>query len=157
MRKIEWIVVHTAAAANAQGQPVYQTAKTIHEYHVHHNGWKKGGYHAVIQKDGLIARDPEFTRRDEEVGAHVGGFNDHSLGVCVTGHGDFAPFTALQEMSLDELLLSWCQKYGLEAERILGHRETEAAGGPPVYKTCPGLKVNMVEIRARLERLIRDT
>jgi N-acetylmuramoyl-L-alanine amidase len=155
MRRIDWIVVHTAAAANAQGQPVYQCAKTIHEYHVGHNGWKKGGYHAVIQQDGLIARDPAFTRTDEEVGAHAQGLNAHTLGVCVTGHGDFADFTDLQKLSLYELLLSWCQKYGLEADHIVGHRETESIGGPPVHKTCPGLKVNMVDIRAKVEGMLR--
>ncbi len=151
MRDVQWIVVHTAGAANAQGQPVYQTVKQIHDYHVAHNGWRKGGYHAFVQKDGYVSRNPDYTRTDEEVGAHAGGFNDHSLGICCAGHGDYADFTPMQKMSLVDQCAIWLRKYKWGAERVIGHRETEGAGGPVVHKTCPGLRVNMVDIRRMIE------
>lgn len=152
MREIRFIVVHTAAAANAQGQPVYQVAKQIHDYHVSHNGWRKGGYHAIIQKDGFVSRNLEYTRGDSEIGAHAGGFNEHSLGACCTGHGDYADFTPEQKVSLADLCAQWCKLYRIPVDKVIGHRETPAFGGPDVHKTCPGLKVNMVEIRRLVEQ-----
>lgn len=148
MRLITYVVVHTAAAATSKGEPVYQTVKQIHDYHVKHNLWRKGGYHAVIQQDGLVSRNPQYTRTDDEVGAHAGGFNEHSLGVCVTGHGDFADFNPRQLESLIDLCASWCRTYGLKAAKVIGHRETDEHGGPIVHKTCPGTKVDMNKIRA---------
>lgn len=151
-RTVEWIVVHTAAAANAQGQPVYQTAADIDRYHRQHNGWRKGGYHAVVQKDGHVARDPTLTRTDEEEGAHARSFNERSLGVCVAGHGDLADFLPEQVDGLVELCVRWCIKYRLTHENVIGHRETADHGGPSVDKTCPGLKVNMMRIRDLVRR-----
>ncbi len=150
MREIKFIVVHTAAAANAQGQPVYQSAEEIDRYHREHNGWKKIGYHSYIEKDGRERRD--ICRGDAEEGAHVGGFNANTLGVCVAGHGDYGDFLPAQRKVLIDRCVAWCRLYKLGASSVVGHRETALHGGHQVDKTCPGLKVNMELLRADIAR-----
>lgn len=149
MRLIDFIVVHTAGAYDvARKRVVYQTMEQIRDYHRQHNGWHDIGYHWVIEEDGRLVAG-----RDEVViGAHAGGFNQHSLGVCVAGHGDFAEFKPAQLGVLVKLCARKCEQYKLSAERVVGHRETALHGGPPVAKTCPGLLIDMKEMR----RLIGD-
>lgn len=146
MRKVTHVVVHTAAAANAQGQPIYQTAETVDEYHRLHNNWRRIGYHSYIERDGRERRD--ICRPDAEVGAHVGGWNEETLGVCVAGHGDYADFLPAQRKVLIDRCVAWCRLYALPASAVIGHREAPV----PVDKTCPGTKVSMVAIRGDIQR-----
>jgi len=55
-------------------------AKEIDEWHKQ-RGWKGIGYHYVIRRSGLI----EPGRPENEKGAHVAGFNAHSIGICWVG------------------------------------------------------------------------
>jgi N-acetylmuramoyl-L-alanine amidase len=123
----------------------------IDAYHREHNGWRKIGYHRYIEEDGEVM----LGRPDEEIGAHAGGFNEHSLGVCVSGHGDFERFNSKQLSSLVRQLATWCRTYHLLSTHCIGHRETDEHGGPAVSKTCPGVLIDMDVIRelvrARLE------
>lgn len=148
MRHIDWIVVHTAGAYDFNAKRVvYQSTETIRQYHKSHNGWHDIGYHWVIEEDRVMPG------RDELVmGAHVGGFNEHSIGICVTGHGDFAPFKPQQLAELVRLCARKCEEYKLPGLRVIGHREAPAHGAPATAKTCPGVMVDMNEIR----RLVGD-
>lgn len=149
MRTIDWLVVHTAGAYDyANKRVVYQSTQTIREYHKQHNGWHDIGYHWVIEADGSLMPG----RGEDVIGAHAGGFNDRSVGICVTGHGDFAPFNPRQTAELLRLCARKCEEFRLPGIRVIGHRETSLHGGPPVHKTCPGLLVDMNEIR----RLVGD-
>lgn len=144
MRLIDWVVVHTAGAYDFKARRVvYQSTETLRQYHKLHNGWDDIGYHWVIEGDGSIHPG----RTEDTIGSHVGGFNKHTIGICVTGHGDFAPFKPVQLASLVQLCARICEERHLSAGRVIGHRETEQHGGPPVHKTCPGVTVNMDEIR----------
>lgn len=152
MRSIDWICVHTAASYDyKRGVVVHQPVSVVTQYHIQHNGWRTLGYHRYIEEDGTI----EQGRPDEEIGAHVGGFNEHSLGICVSGHGDFERFNANQLSSLIRQCTIWCQLYHLPHSHVIGHRETQDHGGPTVSKTCPGILIDMDVIRelvrARLE------
>lgn len=154
MRRIDYIVVHTAASYDHKfGKVVHQPVSVIDEYHRTHNGWRKNGYSKYIEEDGTI----EQGRPDEEVPAHVGGFNANSLGICVSGHGDFERFNSQQLSALVRQCASWCRLYHLPPSHVIGHRETDEHGGPPVAKTCPGVMIDMDVIRelvrARLETL----
>lgn len=147
MRHVDYIVVHTAGAYDWRNKRVvHQRMEVIRDYHIRHNGWDDIGYHAYIEEDGGILRG----RHDEQVGSHVGGFNQRSLGICVSGHGDFAPFNAAQMSTLVLQCAAWCRAHHAPAAHVLGHRETDEHGGPPVTRTCPGILVDMDEIRARV-------
>lgn len=147
MRNIEWIVLHTAGAYDfKRKEVVHQSRATIDRYHREHNGWQKIGYHWYVEEDGTGERG----REDHETGAHVGGFNANSLGLCVSGHGDFQPWSEGQTREVLRKLAQWCGMYRVPVAHVLGHRETSEHGGPPVHKTCPGTLVDMNAIRAAL-------
>lgn len=145
-RFINKIVVHTAGARGKDGAPVYQTAAVLDAYHRAHNGWKAIGYHFVILKDGTV----ELGRPESDVGAHVEGMNLHSLGICVTGDGDVAPFTELQTNALVKLCATLVRRYHLLANDVIGHREAPMYGAHPTKKTCPGLLVDLDDLRQRV-------
>lgn len=147
-REITHIVVHTAAAA-AKGKPVDQSAATIRAYHKS-KGWSDIGYNILIRFDGSI----EPGRPMSKAGAHVEGFNASTIGICCTGHGDIADFTAKQKHALTHLICDLLRDYGLvqtfrkNMMRVLGHRECyQLPGVPNTGKTCPGTKVDMKAIR----------
>jgi N-acetylmuramoyl-L-alanine amidase len=152
VRILDFIVLHTAASYNPKtSKVVHQRVDQIDRYHREHNGWRKIGYHIYVEEDGLIRRG----RDDAEIGAHAGGFNQHSLGLCVSGHGDHE---AWNDKQLAAVLLQcgvWMGLYPrITVDHVIGHRETTEHGGPVVHKTCPGMLIDMNSIRARLaERL----
>lgn len=146
MRPIKWIVVHTSATADKSGKPVDASAESIRRYHREHNGWKDIGYHYVIRRDGTIEQGRELW----EPGAHVGGFNVESIGICCSGHGDIEDFTPLQHQALANLCAQHCKNFSLPHTVVIGHREADDFGAPHVDKTCPGTKVDMMAVRGRV-------
>ena len=81
MRKIDTGVIHCAATPN--GQPVLVEAlRAEHKA----KGWRDIGYHFVIEITGVV----RLGRPIEEVGAHVEGYNQTSIGVCMIGTDKFS-------------------------------------------------------------------
>lgn len=147
MRTIRYVVVHTSATVDKAGKPVDATAESIRRYHVEHNGWNDIGYHYVIRMNGSV----EYGRALAVEGAHVGGFNPETIGICVSGNGDVMPFTVAQRRSLATLCAKLCKEFGLPAHNVIGHREADEHGAPEVYKTCPGTLVDLDAIRADVQ------
>lgn len=147
MRQIRWLVVHTSATADKHGNPVDATLESMRAYHMDHNGWPDIGYHWVIRMNGDVDEGLPL----ETIGMHVGGFNTDSIGICCSGHGDIAPLTPRQFGALVDLLVALCERFKLSSEAVLGHNETDDHGGPPVAKTCPGLKVDMRDVRSAVK------
>lgn len=67
------IILHHAEATEC-------TAEQIHQWHLN-NGWSGAGYHFLVRKDGTIYR----LRPEDKVGAHAGGSNSDSIGICFEG------------------------------------------------------------------------
>lgn len=86
-----------------------------------------GGYHVLIEKDGLIKR----YRADNEIGAHDADENVNSLGVCLAGNFSLEHPTELQAESLRDVLLEWTGKYNIPITRIDPHRMGDTT-------ECPG-------------------
>lgn len=82
-RRIDGIVVHCTATRPS----VFCNVEKIDEMHKARGFSKQSGsghycgYHFVIQKDGGI----EAGRYLDEIGAHVKGYNAHTIGVCYVG------------------------------------------------------------------------
>lgn len=118
---IKYIVVHCSATKKTRDK----TALDIDAEHKK-RGWSRIGYHYVIRRDGLL----EKGRREDEVGAHVYGYNRKSIGVCLIGglderaqimEGFEGTFTPEQAETLKEVLQSLQWKY--PKAKILGHRD----------------------------------
>lgn len=125
--KTNYIVVHCSATRALSKID----AKAIDQIHRQDKGYLMIGYHFVIKTDGTIQEG----RPLDTIGAHVKGYNDCSVGVCLIGgidvHGKSCNnFTEEQLRSLESLLLFLQDKYK-DAE-ILGHRDFKG-----VSKDCP--------------------
>lgn len=146
MAEVRWIFVHTAAYSGEAG------AAEIDEWH-RARGWDGIGYHFVVRRDGRV----EPGRPLEFAGAHVAGCNSRSVGICCEGHGDYEPHTGPQRAALLELCRALMARFDVPPDRVLGHREVNGlieAGlvgdHYRTWKTCPGERVDMDEIRAAL-------
>ncbi len=97
------------------------------------------GYHYLVYRNGVIA-----TGRDvPEIGAHVQGYNQKSIGICLIGTDRFTP---AQWQSLAELIGALRQRY--PDSRVVGHRDLSpdlnANGIVEQFewlKTCPNFDV----------------
>jgi N-acetylmuramoyl-L-alanine amidase len=154
MRIIDAIVLHTAGAFDyARKAVVHQSMQAIDRYHREHNGWRSIGYHWYVAQDGTGHRG----RADGEVGAHVAGANVATLGLCVSGHGDFEPWNDAQTGEVLRKCAQWCSLYRIAVDNVIGHREAEKLGATPVYKTCPGTLVDLDAIRRQLAARLAET
>lgn len=75
-RRIDGIVIH--CSANKAGSRI--TAEDIDKMH-RRRGWNGIGYHFVVTSDGTI----QTGRPLESPGAHVSGYNNHTIGICYVG------------------------------------------------------------------------
>ena len=76
MRKITMIVLHCSGVK----PDVNQDISVLDNYH-RKKGWKGIGYHEYVRRDGTV----QHGRPVEAVGAHVVGYNKHSIGICYEG------------------------------------------------------------------------
>jgi N-acetylmuramoyl-L-alanine amidase len=119
-------------------------AKEIRSWHVNDNHWEDIGYHFIIRRDyaSPIKGILETGRMVNQVGAHVQGFNDQSIGICLVGgcKRDSAllraenNFTDQQFYILRNLLT--VLKYDFPDAIIQGHRDFLN-----VNKDCPSFDV----------------
>jgi len=119
---IRYLVVHCADTSDEQ----QLDARDIHRMHLGF-GWHGVGYHRIICRDGSVQNG----RPDFWIGAHVKGFNEVSLGVCLIGRNNF---TSAQFDSLENLLREWKNDY--PAAVICGHCDFDYTD-----KTCPNFDV----------------
>jgi len=119
---IKLLVVHCSDTENNKDL----NALDIHKMHLDF-GWDGIGYHKIICRSGKI----ENGRPEYWIGAHVKGYNDISLGVCLIGRDEF---TIKQFSSLESVLRSWKALY--PKTEIIGHCNTGKTD-----KTCPNFDV----------------
>lgn len=123
-RRIDYIVVHCTATPEGQDQTVAQ----IKAGHLK-RGFSDIGYHYIIYRDGTVHEG----RNVDISGAHVSGYNAHSIGVVYVGgleNRPGVPYTQLkakdtrteqQKASLLALLMDLRRLYPDAV--ILGHRD----------------------------------
>lgn len=140
MRNINLIIIH-CSSSDLPEQDSVEAIKYLHtankktkikwgKYDTTGNGWADIGYHYIITKDGTI----HIGRPIEKAGAHCKGFNQSSIGICLTGEKEFteAQFTSLRRIIKDELI----PNFGLSIIDVMGHKELNRA------KTCPNFDVH---------------
>ena len=126
-RSIQYIVVHCSATrAN-----IPFTEEQLLKCHLQ-RGFKCIGYHFYITRDGEL----HHCRPVSEPGAHVRGFNRHSIGICYEGGLDENGYpadtrTQAQRFTLLDLLTILRHQY--PKAQILGHYQLSAS----IHKACP--------------------
>lgn len=135
-RSISHLVIHCADTPNGRHIPV----EDVDVWHQQRNFqrmliWRKRfnttlkavGYHYLIDVDGKI----QTGRHPDEIGAHVAGYNAHSIGIMLAGRDVFSD---AQWKSLISLL---AELHAIYPEAVVcGHRDF-----PNVAKSCPNFDV----------------
>ena len=126
-REIKLLVIHCSATRCNAPFNVEQ----LRQCHLQ-RGFKDIGYHFYITRNGEL----HHCRPVAEIGAHVRGFNRHSIGICYEGgldeNGKPADTrTRAQRFALLDLLTILKHQYP-EAQ-ILGHYQLSAT----IHKACP--------------------
>jgi len=133
--KVNNIFIHCSASA-------WGDVLAIRDWHVA-RGWRTVGYHFVILNGkpkasgkywALLDGTIQPGRSIKEMGAHVGGRNPDSLGICLIGKRGF---TDLQLESTKELALCLTEQFDLTPDDVLGHYED-----PNTQKTCPNIPMD---------------
>ena len=127
-KSTDYIAVHCSATSDKQDIG----AADIDKWH-RAKGWACIGYHYVIRRDGTL----EVGRKESSVGAHVQGFNENSIGICMVGGVDANDvnkavnnFTPEQFGTLRKLIAELQARY--PKAKVQGHRDF-----PNVKKACP--------------------
>ena len=117
MRKIDLIVIH-CSATRADRSLTRDDLETQHR----RRGFNGTGYHYYIRKDGTV----HLTRPIERIGAHVKGFNSHSIGICYEGgldcHGCPADTRTPEQRAALKLLVHQLLET-FPGSRVCGHRD----------------------------------
>ncbi len=117
MRKINYIVVH--CSATREGRTL--TPEALEAEH-RRRGFRTTGYHYYIRRNGTTV----LTRPPELVGAHMKGYNKHSIGICYEGGLDALgnpkdTRTPEQRAALRLLVHRLLQQF--RNARVCGHRD----------------------------------
>lgn len=118
---MKYLVVHCSDSPNTMDIG----AEEIHEWHKE-RGFDGIGYHYVVRRSGEV----EEGRPHYWQGAHVRGYNNESLGVCLIGKDEF---TMKQMYALEMLLYQLKVLY--PNSKVIGHRDLDNK------KTCPNFDV----------------
>lgn len=152
MRDLSSIIIHCSATKHAAASLGRDFIRSIH---VDRNGWSDIGYHWIITRSGTIEQGRPIRR----AGAHVRGFNRHSVGVCLMGGLDdgnhitagFDKFNIAQQLSLVWLINQLREQFDIDADAVLGHRDMSPdADGDGIVtpdewlKACPTFDVQAV-------------
>ena len=116
-REIKLLVIHCSATRCNGSFPV----ERLRECHLQ-RGFRDIGYHFYITRDGVL----HHCRPVSEIGAHVRGFNRHSIGICYEGGLDARDRpkdtrTEWQVHSMRVLVKTLLKQY--PGSRVCGHRD----------------------------------
>jgi len=130
-QETKYIVIHCSQTRPSQKIG----AKEIDRWH-RERGWLKIGYGKVIKRDGTV----EQGRGDDDVQAHVKGYNYCAYGICLVGgsaeddvNKPEDNFTGEQFESLKKVLEELIEKY--PDAQIVGHYMLDES------KTCPNINI----------------
>ena len=142
-RKIQRLVIHHSATDN-------QTVYDFNAYHMKYKGWYSISYIYVIDKDGTVNK----CNYEDDYTYHAVGTNYNSIGICLAGNYDDKEPPEEQKQALVELIAELTLKYQIGPDGVVPHRDFKK---DPTKYTCPGKKINMVELRETVRQWLIDT
>lgn len=159
--KPSYIVIHHTATSNTTATTqaaAYSLARSIQNYHMDSNGWIDTGQQFTVSRGGyaMEGRHRSLERLNLGTsfvrGAHVGAgnVNNESIGIENEGlYTSVTPPAALYDKLVD-LCAFICDKYGLPATQIFGHRDFMATACPGniLYGMLPGLRSDVAAVLA---------
>ncbi len=163
------IVHHTATANDATDWPA--VVRTIWNFHAVTNGWRDVGYHYLIDPNGVVYEGRAGS--DKAAGIHFSCANTGTLGLAMLGNYLATAPTEAALQSLEKLLATKCQQFGLDPlgasfhastglklPHIAGHRDANASKSGHVCAGthCPGetLYSLLPTIRAKVKKIVQE-
>lgn len=142
--QVTHLIVHHSAGTNTSNNWAGVVA-AIFDLHVNVNGWADVGYNWLIDPNGVLYEGRGGG--DNVRGAHMCGYNNNTMGVCLMGNFVATPPPPLALKTLARLFAWKCCKEGIlptgsgpivshtgNMQNISGHRD----GCAPNYTECPG-------------------
>lgn len=112
MRAIKYIVIHCTAGV------AQESTETLKDYFKRILGWKRYGYHIVVNADGSFDR----LTNDEYIANGVKGYNENSIHISYKGGWNLTDTrTEQQKTTLRNLVSLYKKKY--PGAKVLGHRD----------------------------------
>ncbi len=160
----EYLTFHHAAGFRATTvEEGKAQVKAIQDLHQNIRGWSDIGYQFVIDRGGHLYQGRPFLDGSttlEQVpllalGAHVGGHNTGNIGVAILGcyhppEGTFCTDVITPEAMATyiNLFAFLSERYGVEPERIRGHRDfsSTACPGDNNYPLLGGLRSDVAQL-----------
>ena len=118
---LKTVVVHHSALE------MYDGPQAIQRLHMRQRGWADIGYHYLVDGLGQLYEGRPLNIR----GAHTGGFNTGSVGVCLLGNFDVVEPAAAQLATLRAL--AGYLRDAFTVTHMAGHRDFQ-----PEATSCPG-------------------
>lgn len=117
-KRISLLVLHhTALKVLGDARPAVERVRALYQYHAGTLGWGDIGYNVLIDEDGTIYEGR--LGGDSVVGGHAYCFNHGTIGIALLGNFEEEVPTEAQVQSLQELLASLLEKYGLTNKRTV--------------------------------------
>ena len=138
----KYIIIHHSETQDS-GTVSWQA---IRRYHIETKKWQDIGYHWGIE---LVNNEYEVLvgRPMTRPGAHCGGMNYDSFGICCVGNYDIQPPNiGMLETLSQRLLIPLIRILNIPIENIKGHRDFTTK------KTCPGTKFDLDLLRRIVSR-----
>lgn len=143
MRVINDIIVHCSGNSIKDGKSAIHAADIV-RMHKETYGWKRCGYHYIVECDGTIVH----TEPDSVITSHCKRHNAHSIGICYIGgndaHGN--PLDTRTPAQKSALLKMIYQLITLYRCPVHGHRDYSS-------KPCPSFDAK-AEYKSIYEKII---
>lgn len=157
------LVVHHSAS-NTTSSDFAAVVRGYYNFHVTGRGWVDIGYNWLVDGNGVVYQGRAFAMdgRKDVIGAHAGGFNTNSMGVCVIGNYMTIQPTDPARGALHEVLAWKADERGIDPQgkarhpatgrtlpTVQGHRDVTAT-------SCPGnaLYAQLSDIKLQVAVLI---
>jgi N-acetyl-anhydromuramyl-L-alanine amidase AmpD len=142
--QVDYIVLHHSASADNT------TIEEIRQWHLN-KGFSDIGYHKVIYQNGEVKQG----RNDSLKGAHAFGANAFTLGICSIGNFDINKMKDTQYKSLLQVCATLLKRYGLNKDRLIGHRDVaKMFNVPEGASACPGKFFPMEQLKKDLDKYL---
>jgi hypothetical protein len=159
--KPSYIVIHHTATSNGTATTqaaAYSLARGIQNYHMDSNGWIDTGQQFTVSRGGYAMEGRHRSLERLNLGnsfvrgAHVGAGNVNNESIGIENEGLYTSVTppAALYNKLVQLCAFICDKYGLPATQIFGHRDFMATACPGniLYGMLPQLRSDVAALLA---------
>lgn len=124
--------------------------------HLKH-GYVDIAYNGFIEWDGTFKKGRDWENPNIDQNAANQGLNHKSLSVALAGNFEIESPTIEQENKLIQVLATWCKRYKIPTENIIGHYQVkDIVNDPSVATLCPGKNLikKLPEIRLKVKKYL---